>query len=52
VAALFQDFHRIELTLSESIGHGDIARAGDAEAVSAAVAKARADRVLRAVPGG
>jgi ATP-binding cassette, subfamily B, bacterial len=52
VATLFQDFHRIELTLSESIGHGDIARAGDTEAVRAAAVKARADRVLRAVPGG
>jgi ATP-binding cassette subfamily B protein len=52
VATLFQDFHRIELTLSESIGHGDIARAGDTEAVSAAAGKARADRVVRAVPGG
>lgn len=52
VATLFQDFHRIELTLGESIGHGDIARAGDTEAVSAAAEKARADRVLRAVPGG
>ena len=52
VATLFQDFHRIELTLRESIGHGDIARAGDTEAVSAAAGKARGDRVLRAVPGG
>jgi ATP-binding cassette subfamily B protein len=52
VATLFQDFHRIELTLRESIGHGDIARAGDTDAVSAAAGKARADRVLRAVPGG
>jgi ATP-binding cassette, subfamily B, bacterial len=52
VAALFQDFHRIELTLGESIGHGDIARAGDTGAVRAAADKARADRVLRAVPGG
>jgi ATP-binding cassette subfamily B protein len=52
VATLFQDFHRIELTLGESIGHGDIARASDTEAVSAAAAKARADRVLRMVPGG
>jgi ATP-binding cassette subfamily B protein len=52
VATLFQDFHRIELTLRESIGHGDIARAGDTEAVRAAAEKARADRVLRAVPGG
>ena len=52
VATLFQDFHRIELTLGESIGHGDIARAGDTGAVSAAAEKARADRVLHAVPGG
>jgi ATP-binding cassette subfamily B protein len=52
VATLFQDFHRIELTVRESIGHGDIARAGDTEAVSAAAGKARADRVLCAVPGG
>ena len=52
VATLFQDFHRIELTLGESIGHGDIARVGDTEAVSAAAGEARADRVLRAVPGG
>ena len=52
VATLFQDFHHIELTLGESIGHGDIARAGDTEAVAAAARKARADRVLRAVPGG
>jgi ATP-binding cassette subfamily B protein len=52
VATLFQDFHRIELTLGESIGHGDITRASDTEAVSAAAEQARADRVLRAVPGG
>jgi ATP-binding cassette, subfamily B, bacterial len=52
VATLFQDFQHIELTLRESIGHGDIARAGDTAAVSAAADKARADRVLRAVPGG
>jgi len=52
LATLFQDFQHIELTLGESIGHGDIARAGDTEAVRAAAEKARADRVLRAVPGG
>jgi ATP-binding cassette, subfamily B, bacterial len=52
VATLFQDFHRIELTLGESIGHGDIAHVGDTDAVSAAAARARADRVLRSVPGG
>lgn len=52
VATLFQDFHRIELTLGMSIGHGDIGRAGDTAAIRAAADKARADRVLRAVPGG
>jgi ATP-binding cassette, subfamily B, bacterial len=52
VAALFQDFHRIELTLRESIGHGDIARAGDTAAISAAAEKARANLVLRSVRGG
>ncbi|MEV6850951.1 ABC transporter ATP-binding protein [Actinoplanes sp. NPDC051411] len=52
VSTLFQDFHHIELTLGESIGHGDIARAGDPGAVGAAAEKARAERVLRAVPGG
>jgi ATP-binding cassette, subfamily B, bacterial len=52
VATLFQDFQHIELTLGESIGHGDIARAGDVEAVRAAAGLARAERVVRAVPGG
>ena len=35
-----------------SIGHGDIDRADDTKAVLAAAERARADRVLRAVPGG
>jgi ATP-binding cassette subfamily B protein len=52
VATLFQDFQHIELTLGESIGHGDIAHAGDTEAVTAAAGRARADGVLRTVPGG
>jgi ATP-binding cassette, subfamily B, bacterial len=52
VATLFQDFQRIELTLRESIGHGDIAHVDDIAAVGAAVENARADRVLAAVPGG
>jgi len=51
-ATLFQDFSRIELTLGESIGHGEIANVSDQEAVSAAAARAGADRVLRSVPGG
>jgi len=52
LATLFQDFHHLELTLGESIGHGDIARAHDTDAVNAAAERARADRILRAVPGG
>ena len=52
LATLFQDFQHIELTLGESIGHGDITRAGHAGAVGAAAERARAGRVLRAVPGG
>jgi ATP-binding cassette subfamily B protein len=52
VATLFQDFTRIELTLGESIGHGDVARIADPVAVGAAVSQARADRVLRSVAGG
>jgi ATP-binding cassette subfamily B protein len=52
LATLFQDFHHIELTLGESIGHGDIAQAGDAEAVDAAAGRARAGFLVRLVPGG
>src|SRR5690348_8046011 len=52
VATLFQDFHHIELTLGGSIGHGDIARVDEAEAISAAAGRARATQVLGAVPGG
>ncbi len=52
VATLFQDFTRIELTLAESIGHGDVARIGDLPSVEAAVSQARAERVLGSVAGG
>jgi ATP-binding cassette, subfamily B, bacterial len=52
VATLFQDFQHIELTLRESIGHGDITRVDDTAAISAAADNARAGRVLTTVPGG
>jgi ATP-binding cassette subfamily B protein len=52
VGPLFQDFTRIEFTLGESIGHGDVARIADPSAVAAAVSQARAERVLRSVSGG
>ncbi len=51
VAPLFQDFTRIELTLRESIGHGDVARIEDPAAVGEAVSQARAERVLKSVGG-
>jgi ATP-binding cassette, subfamily B, bacterial len=51
-ATLFQDFTRIELTLGESIGHGDVGRIADPPAVEAAVSLAHAERVLRLVNGG
>ena len=50
VATLFQGFSRDELTLGESIGHGDIPRADDEKAVSAAVTRAHAHPLLRSVP--
>lgn len=48
VATLFQDFHHIELTLGESIGHGDIERIDDLSAVRDAAERAH----LRRIPGG
>jgi ATP-binding cassette, subfamily B, bacterial len=45
VATLFQDFQHIELTLGESIGHGDIVRVDDTRAVRAAAEQAGADRI-------
>jgi ATP-binding cassette subfamily B protein len=52
IATLFQDFTRIELTLGESIGHGDVARIGDQRALAEAVSQACAERVIRSVTGG
>jgi ATP-binding cassette subfamily B protein len=52
VAALFQDFTKIQLTLQESVGLGDVPRVDDRAAVSSAVADARAERVVRVVKGG
>jgi ATP-binding cassette subfamily B protein len=52
VAALFQDFYRIELTLRESTGLGSLARFHDDERVRRALVEARAERVLAHVTGG
>jgi ATP-binding cassette subfamily B protein len=52
LAVLFQDFARLELTLRESVGTGDLARLGDGPAVRGALHRAGAGRVAATVPGG
>lgn len=52
IATLFQDYYRFELTLRESIGLGDVGRLDDDGAITAAVARAHAQRVVDSVPGG
>jgi ATP-binding cassette, subfamily B, bacterial len=52
LAVLFQDFARIELTLRESVGTGDLPRLGDEPAVRAALHRAAAGRIAATVPGG
>jgi len=52
VATLFQDFTKVQLTLRESVGLGDVSRLDDPAAVAAAVADAHAERVVRVVAGG
>ncbi|MGD0832860.1 MAG: ABC transporter ATP-binding protein [Candidatus Dormibacteria bacterium] len=52
VATLFQDFSRIELTLGESVGLGEVAEMGDRERVASALTAARGERILATVPGG
>ena len=52
IATLFQDFYRFELTLREGIGLGDVNNLRNDAAVALAVRRARAERVVKAVPGG
>jgi ATP-binding cassette subfamily B protein len=52
VATLFQDFFRVELTLRESIGLGELELIEDDIAITDAVRDARATDVVRAVPSG
>jgi ATP-binding cassette subfamily B protein len=52
LGTLFQDFTRIQFTLQESVGLGDVPRVGDRSAVLGAMADAHAERVLRVVAGG
>jgi ATP-binding cassette, subfamily B, bacterial len=52
VAALFQDFFRLEFVMRESIGLGDVRLIDDDMAVRRAVSNAHADALVAAVPGG
>ncbi len=52
VATLFQDFFRVELTLRESVGLGEVSRLDDDRSLDRAVHNARAERVQEIVPNG
>jgi ATP-binding cassette subfamily B protein len=52
LSAAFQDFARFELTAAETVGVGDLPRAGEAGAMEAALEKAGAADVLAALPSG
>jgi ATP-binding cassette subfamily B protein len=52
LSGAFQDFFRFELTARQSVGVGDLARAGDDAAVRDAVARAGADDVIARLPQG
>jgi ATP-binding cassette subfamily B protein len=52
IATLFQDYVRFEFVMGEAIGLGEVTLMQDAAAIKRAVAHARAERVVTAVPGG
>lgn len=52
ISAGFQDFVRFEFLARETVGVGDLARAGDESAVSDALERAAATDVLRSLPEG
>jgi ATP-binding cassette subfamily B protein len=52
VAAIFQDFYRLELTLRESAGLGELDLLDNTPAVMEAIRKARAETLLHSLPGG
>jgi ATP-binding cassette subfamily B protein len=52
IAAGFQDFAHLEFVARESVGVGELALMGDETAVLAAVDRARARDVIRALPNG
>jgi len=52
LSAAFQDFARFELTAAETVGVGDLPRAGEAGAMEDALERAGAADVLAALPAG
>ncbi|MER7705180.1 ABC transporter ATP-binding protein [Kitasatospora sp. NPDC097605] len=52
IAPLFQDFARLELLLRENVGVGARESIGDDAVLTAALARARAERIVERVPGG
>ncbi|MEV6202605.1 ABC transporter ATP-binding protein [Streptomyces sp. NPDC051771] len=52
IAAGFQDFVRFEFDAREAVGVGDLPRAGDGAAVTAALRRAGTEGVVRGLPDG
>jgi ATP-binding cassette subfamily B protein len=52
LSAAFQDFARFQFTAAEAVGLGDLPRAGDGDAVRAALERAGAADVLPTLPAG
>ncbi|GAA0936833.1 ABC transporter ATP-binding protein [Nonomuraea longicatena] len=52
LATLLQDFARFELSLRDNAGAGELRRLRDDEAITAALARAGAERLPEMVPGG
>ncbi|MBV9451771.1 MAG: ABC transporter ATP-binding protein [Streptosporangiaceae bacterium] len=52
VAAMFQDFARLEFVTRETIGLGELPLLSDERAIARAVSRARADKVVAHIPGG
>ena len=52
LAGAFQDFFRFEFKVQQSVGVGDIVRADDTRAVTAAVSRAGAEDIVERLPSG
>ncbi|KAK1177246.1 ABC transporter ATP-binding protein [Streptomyces sp. NBS 14/10] len=52
MTAVFQDFARLEFTLREAVGAGDLSQAGDDEAILAALESVAATDLVERLPAG